>query len=136
MPTFASNTGIILFANCQCLSKQDHVEILQLMHKDEVLQHKGKLVLRATSHSTPDLYTVFARLARDNIYELRVGPCTSVRELRFQLEVMGGPWGEDPSWLYGGTLMESGLALIHYGIGPKAAIDVIPRKSTFRPLGH
>ena len=49
-----------------------------------------------------------------------------VRELRQQLEAVGGPWGDDTSWLFGGTLMESSHTVQHYGLNNKAVLDVVP----------
>ena len=84
--------------------------------------------MKVTSQKPDDLYTLFARLTGGGVHQMQVSGDSTVREMRLQLEALGGPWGDDPSWLFGGTLMESGHTLQHYGLIDKAVVDIVPRK--------
>lgn len=99
-----------------------------LLHKDELVGRAGKLIIRATALAPPGLFQLVVRELQGSSLELEVTPDTSVRECRLQLESRGGPWGDSPRWLYGGTLIQSGRNVAFYGIKHRDIIDVVPSK--------
>lgn len=100
----------------------------QLLHRDEVLFDGETITIRATSETPNQCSSVFARVLSGTIHELRVSLDMTVREVRHQLGAKGGPWGEDPKWLYGGTLLDNGRSLRCYGIRHRDTIDIVLSK--------
>ena len=85
-------------------------------------------MIRATNERPEYLSDVIMRMLNSGTIELEVAPETTIRECRTQLAEKGGPWGDDPRWLFGGTLLENGRSVSFYGICDRSTVDVIPRE--------
>ncbi len=67
----------------------------------------------------------YIRILNGGVHEIEASPDSTVRDCRYQLGIRGGPWGEDPRWLYGGSLMETGRTLEFYGVRRRDTIDIV-----------
>ena len=104
---------------------QGQTFLYQLLHKNEILEAGHCLQIKATTTKPSMCHPYYVRILNGGVHELEAAPSSTVRDCRYQLGMRGGPWGEDPCWLYGGTLMDSGYTLEHYGVRRKDTMDIV-----------